>query len=318
MSEFKRLNIIQKNKLSMEELCKYYREERKFLLENKEKINGIKFHNAVHPVINFLIKGRRIINRQTLTVYHSIPKNIKSPIIFAITHTGKFDIEIVNEAIKKPYYLLSDDEEFMYRTIDGFVTALNGVIYVDSDFDEDKKIAKATAIKVLKQQGNVMWFPEGIWNLSPNLLMLPCPFGIIDAAIESCATIIPIAIDQRNKDFYVNIGEPICYESLNIGNINNKEEKIRAINELRDILATLKWEIWEKFPVEQREFIPDNYYENFVKEKIAEWPFFTNNDIKKRIYKPKNIVNYEEVFKHLEEIEINKNNAFLLRKTYKR
>lgn len=314
--EFKILNYFQKRKLSIEELCEYYRAERKFLLDKHDWNKEIKFHNCVHPIINILIKGRRIINKQTLTIYNSIPKNIKPPIIFSVTHTGKYDIEIVNEAIKLPYYLLSDDEEYMYRTVDGFVTDLNGVIYVDSDYSDDKKVAKETAIKCLQNGGNVMWFPEGIWNLSANQLMLHCPYGIIEAAVLSNATIIPIAIDQQDKDFYVNIGEPIFSSQFNITDITNKNQKIDAINYLRDIMATLKWQIWESQPQEHRDNIPDDFYDNFQKTKIDEWPFFTKETIQNRVYVPNNIISEEEAFEHLNRIEINTNNAFLLRKKY--
>lgn len=307
-NEFDKLSLLEKKKLTIEELCEYKRKLRKYQVETNQKIKGIEVKKVIHPIINFLIKGRRIFANQTLTCYKSnqeevkqlrnkkeIVKNLKRitrPIIFAITHTGKYDIEIVNEVITVPYYLLSDDEEYMYRTIDGYITELNGVIYVDSDYPEDLKVAKETSIKVLNQGGNVMWFPEGIWNLSPNQLILPCKYGIIDVAKETGAVIVPIAIDQKDKDFYVNVGKEIYPEDLKI---NTQKEKIESINYLKDILSTLKWQIWERFPIEKRNDIPSNYYENFIEEKIAEWPFFTIQDIEKRVFKPKNMITYEEV-----------------------
>lgn len=306
--EFKKLSLIERRKLSIEELCEYNRNLRKYQVELEQKIRGIQFKKMIHPVITFLIKGRRVIARQTLTSYKSTGseliklktekpivkdlKKIKNPIIFAITHTGKYDIEIVNEVIRLSYYLLSDDEEYMYRTIDGYITEKNGVIYVDSDYPEDLKVAKATSIKVLNQGANVMWFPEGIWNLSPNQLILPCKYGIIDVALETNAVIVPIAIDQRDKDFHVNVGKAIYPDTYNVV---SKEDKINAINNLRDILATLKWQIWEQFPIEYRANIPDDYYEKYVAEKIAEWPFFTKEAIDKRVFKPSNMMSFEDV-----------------------
>ena len=330
MEEFQELNAIERSKLSMDELCEYYRALRKYVIESGEEIKGVNFHKAVHPTVNFLIKGRRIVKGQKLDVYNNGIKTTKglkldktagkkkSPIIFAITHTGKYDIEITNEAIKSPYYLLSDDEEYMHRTIDGYVTNLNGVIYVDSDYPEDQLVAKKTAVQLLKQGANIMWYPEGIWNLSENQLILPCKYGIIDAALEAEATIIPIAIDQKDKNFYVNIGDPISYDEWNVDDRKNQPQMIEAINTLRDKMATLKYDIWLKFPVESRKDIPDDYYEKFVEEKINEWPYFTREVIAKRVYKPKNIVTEDEAFNHLENIKIDKNNAFLLRKQYRR
>lgn len=303
--EFNKLSLIEKRKLSIEELCQCNRELRKYRVETNQQITGINSKKLVHPLINFLIEGRRVISGQTVTSYKSVYdkveklksekpivkelKKIKEPIIFAITHTGKYDIEIVNEVIRLPYYLLSDDEEYMYRTIDGYITELNGVIYVDSDYPDDLRVGKETAIKVLKQGGNVMWFPEGIWNLSPNQMVLPCKYGIIDAALEADAVIVPIAIDQKDKDFHVNVGAAMYPSRFKY------VDKIEAINRLRDQLATLKWQIWEQFNIELRANIPRDYYEKFVAERIAEWPFFTKEAIDKRVFKPSNMMSFEDV-----------------------
>ena len=318
MEEFQKLNAIERRKLSMDELCEYYRALRKYVIESGEEIKGVNFHKAVHPIVDFLIKGRRIVKGQKLTVYNKVDKKLKGPIIFSITHTGKYDIEIANEAIKHAYYLLSDDEEYMHRTVDGYVTNLNGVIYVDSDYPEDQLVAKKTAVQLLKQGASVMWYPEGIWNLSENQLILPCKYGIIDAALEAKATIIPIALDQRDKNFYVNIGDPISYDEWDVDDRKDKTQMIEAINTLRDKMATLKYDIWLKFPTESRKDIPDDYYEKFVEEKINEWPYFTREVIAKRVYRPPNIVTEDEAFNHLENVNIDKNNAFLLRKQYRR
>ncbi len=292
--EFKRLTIIKKSKLNMDELCEYERARRNYLANSDKKLKGVVFRKIVHPVINAAIKSRRLKLKQTLTVYNSV-KKVDRPIIFAVTHTGKYDIEIVNEAIKKSYYLLSDDEEYMYRTIDGYFTIVNGVIYVDSDYKSDMQNAKKISKKVLNQNGNIMWYPEAIWNLSPNELMLPCRYGIIETAVETNAVILPIAIDQKDKDFYVNIGEYIYPEELNLKGLDDREGKIKGINLLRDKMATLKWEIWEKQGVYSRDEIPFNYQEKYVEEKIAEWPFLSQQDIEKRIYKPSNMVSFEDV-----------------------
>ena len=241
--EFKKLTIVEQKKLTMEELCVYKRKERQYLAYSDKKLKGVNIRKAIHPIINFLIKGRRIKLHQTLTTIGKVPKNPeKRPIIFAVTHTGKYDIEIVNEAIKKSYYLLSDDEEYMYRTVDGYFTEANGVVYVDSDYHDDMAAAKIICEKALSQGANVMWYPEGIWNLSPNLLILPLKYGIIDSAIKTNALILPVAIDQKENDFYVNIGQFIYPEDLPVKDSNDKKGKILSATILRDQMATLKWE----------------------------------------------------------------------------
>lgn len=61
MEEFQKLNAIERSTLSMDNLCEYYRDLRKYVIESGEKIKGVNFHKAVHPIVDFLIKGRRIV-----------------------------------------------------------------------------------------------------------------------------------------------------------------------------------------------------------------------------------------------------------------
>lgn len=82
-----------------------------------------------------------------------------------------------------------------------------------------------------------MYFPEGTWNLSPNLPVLPFFRGIIDVALGSDALIIPVAIEQYENRFITKIGrnfDVFCY---------GEERKAEALSELRNQMAELKWEI---------------------------------------------------------------------------
>ena len=64
------------------------------------------------------------------------------------------------------------------------------------------------------------------------------------------------------------------------------EENV-AVQTLRDTLATLKWEIWERLPKEKRADIPDGYHEKFVKERLAECAGFTKELVEGRMFKDK-------------------------------
>lgn len=343
---FEKLTIAEKKKLSMDDLCAYYRRERKYNVVTNQEIKWIESRKKIHPLITAAMLVRRLSNGQTLTVYKNgvanldnevtikdkllrrntipktdiIPKDATRPVIFAITHTGKFDIELANEAIKSSYYLLSDDEEYMHRTVDGFFTNLNGVVYVDNDYQEDAHIAKETNKKILNKGGYLMWYPERIWNLSPNQMILYCKTGLVEAAYETDALILPIGIDQRDKEFHINIGDFIDsrnFQTQNDGTFT-KDDKIYETENLRGAMATLKWQLWEnnpikfddivaeylkKYPNAERKQIVEYYYQQFVEERIAEWPFITKEDIDGMVFKPKSIVTAEEVFAPLANIK---------------
>lgn len=232
------------------------------------------------------------------------------PVIFAVTHVGKFDIEVVSEAIQEHYYLLSGDFEHLQGIIDAPFLSLNGVIYFNEKVKSDRQSATKRMIDLLKQGGNLMYFPEGTWNLKPNLPMLPCFWGIVDIAKEGDAIIVPVACEQYGKHFKVNIGENF---DMNLYGGDTKE-KSRAITDLRDVLATLKYEIWESEPMVNRRSLTGDEWDRYISDRLKEWKYFDEEYIEEMIYKPKNIIPTQEVFAHLDKLIPNRENAFLFRR----
>ena len=232
------------------------------------------------------------------------------PIIFAVTHVGKFDIEVVSEAIKDHYYLLSGDYEHLQEIVDAPFLGLNGVFYFNEKVKEDRVSVTNRMIDHLISGGNLMYFPEGTWNLTPNLPVLPCYWGIIDVARKSNAIIIPVGADQVEKLFTVNIGKNFdvnLYE-------NTIDGKKQAIDDLRDTLATLKWEIWESYGLTARKDLNTNEWQDYVAKRFEEWPYFNEKYIEGLIYKPKNVESREEFYRPVKKLVPNKNNAFLFNK----
>mgnify|MGYP007093298799 FL=1 len=70
--------------------------------------------------------------------------------------------------------------------------------------------------------------------------------GAARIALRTNAEIVPIAIELYGKKWYVNVGKNIDPSSLGLA------DEISLTEYLRDQLATLKWEIWEKAPEAQQ------------------------------------------------------------------
>lgn len=228
------------------------------------------------------------------------------PIIFVITHVGKYDIEIVSEAIKDHYYLLSGDYEHLQGTISEPFLGLNGVFYFNEFVKEDRKLVSEKMVSHLKENGNLMYFIEGTWNLTPNLPMLPCYWGIVDIAKSTNAIVIPVAAEQYDKHFKINIGSNFDMNLYNDGNA----EKARAILDLRDVLSTLKWEIWETERASRKD-IDLKEWDDYIKKRFSEWPYFDLDYIERLIYHPKDVINQEEVYAPVKKLSPNLQNAFL-------
>ena len=151
-----------------------------------------------------------------------------------------------------------------------------------------------------------MYFPEGTWNLSPNLPILPCYWGIVEVAQYGRAVIVPIAAEQYGKHFIINIGNNFDMSKFGAN-------KAAAIKSLRDTLAALKWEIWESRPQESRSTISDSEWNEYIKLRFEEWPYFNSQYVNSLIFKPKGVTEPKEAFEHLTKLIPKKENAFLFR-----
>ena len=154
-----------------------------------------------------------------------------------------------------------------------------------------------------------MYFPEGTWNMTPNLPMLPCYWGIVDVAQKSNAVIVPVAADQYGKKFKIKIGSNFDMSIYG----NTKEEKAKAITDLRDVLSTLKWEIWET-ELQMRSNLQGNEWKQYCVDRFREWPYFSLEYIDGLIFKPKGVVTAKEAYSHLDTLVPSAANAFLFNK----
>lgn len=349
--DFKPFSKIEELFIKKEDLADYYRNKREYEFNNGiSQVKGTKWRDLLHPILLKLLSlNRKYIDKQNLTILNDARRNDKKktfgelvknifnkekskPVIYAITHIDKYDFQLVSEAIKDHQYPFAGDPETMYRSFDGLALGLNGVIYCDTESKTDRNIAKNTAIETLEKGHNLLIYPEGVWNVTSNLLMLPLFPGIIEMAKETGCEIVPVAIERYDKDYIVNIGSEFdVNQYLNTGlSVDQVKEK------LRDEMATLKWSIMESLPKEQS--AEEIYYntrrrdlgsydeeeEKFKTERLNEWtnpetkmPYYNWELIKSRTFKEKDKytgyrVNIpEDAFSYMSRVKIKRNNIFM-------
>lgn len=270
---------------------------------------SLRQRQKLHGLILFIYRAKNRLSGFSYELLNDRRQETDRPIIFAVTHVGKFDIEVVSEAIRVHYYLLSGDYEHIQGIIDAPFLAVNGVIYFNESVKEDRRSATKRMIRLLLDGGKLMYFPEGTWNLTPNLPVLPCYWGIVDIAKQGNAIIVPVAADQYGRHFKINIGENFDMSAYG----NGEREKTRAIDDLRDVLATLKYEIWETAPA-KRDGLSIDEWNRYIEERFQEWPYFNSDYISKLVYHPKGITCPGEAFAHLQMLHPCRENAFLLRR----
>ncbi len=238
MAEFQYKTRKEQKAMSMKELGEYHCQRRKYEYKKGIPLKGIKPRKYAHPIVVGALKLDRVSSHEKINVL----KNRKKPILFACTHSGGSDVERIVEALGTPSYIFFGDPAPMYKDIPVHtLLIIKGSIDVETRDKEDRHIAYERAKELLNKGGNLIIFPEGAWNVFEHLPVMKLYTGTVRMAIEGNADIIPIAVEQYDKEFIIKIGQKI---------VVNKNMDPKMLNSLlRDILATLKYEIWESQPM---------------------------------------------------------------------
>lgn len=253
-------SLLELRKLSIEELAKYYKEQRKEAIEEGIPLSekSIRIRNKIHQLLLKIVIIDRLFNHETVTILKDERVKNNHPKVFACTHIGGNDIQRTFEAIKGPAYLFLGDPQELYRNLEGLLLYLNGVICLETRDKIDRGIAKKRSIELLEKGGNLLIYPEGAWNISPNLPVMKLYKGAVNIAVKTKADLIPIAIEQVENHFYVSIGKNIITSDME--NIDTN-----LLNQtLRDAMATEKWHIWERIGVYSRDIVKNQTVDNLL------------------------------------------------------
>ena len=208
----------------------------------------------------------------------------------------------------------------------------------------DRKNIKNVIKDILDNGYNMLWYYEGTWNFSENMPYYDGYNYIVQAAINSNAIVLPVAFDLIDKKHVfdrrkacIRLGSPIDYRNIYGNRTLNKEEKLEGLDLLKGQIGyELMTNIWEKNSYVKRDvlakkyskkltaedyFAPDykksspisTYWDKYKKRALEEWKF-NEEDIEKKRFVDKTKVEQEDAFKHLDDLNLNKKNAFLLSK----
>lgn len=159
----------------------------------------------------------------------------REPVIWASNHGFKDDTLASILAAQRHAYILFGSLPQFYNTFDGLTAWINGVAMVNRKVSVSRKTSIAKAVRVINCGADLLMFPEGVWNKSPNALAINLWPGIYRIACETGAKIVPIIHYLRDNDTSKNnpihtvVDDPIRIDDL---------AEQAALDYLRDIFAT--------------------------------------------------------------------------------
>lgn len=261
----------------------------------------IRLKDCLYPLLMFLTGTKVRYQVKKVNEYTALPDK---PIIFVANHGAFQDTPVMLRVTARRSYIFSGKQNLAF--IDWIFFMLNGVIWVDRKDKADMKASKDAIFEYLAKGQSILWFTEGTWNLTPNQLMLPMKWGVIDVAKHAGAQIIPVALhyDRENMVCSVKFAKPMHSADF--------EDKVEAIRNLRDSIATMRWEFMRAQPVLSRGGYDTALLREEMYRVIDEYPPLNWEYESSCIYQPCH--SPEEAFAYLDKLIPCRENGFLFRK----
>jgi len=216
----------------------------------------------MRKILHFILLNIMRLQRKHKFIYLNEHPEIDTNVIYTFNHSCRHDTPYSFQTIKTHAWILAGKQRLEF--IDRLAFMMNGTIWVDRKDKASKKKSSERMIKLLNQGENILMFPEGTWNLTPSKPMLPLYWGCIDLARFSKKPIVPIVLEYVKDEVYIKYGQPIC--------VSKDADKGEMIQELADIFATLKWDIWSEFPVIHRADDMKDEWDREVLRRVKEYP----------------------------------------------
>ena len=266
---------------------------------------GVKMRKMMHPLVKRILP--LTVKRKLILV--SRPIKTRKPTIFVSTHEFREDCEAAFNAAGVSLYLVNGSVSVVMNSIDGITNWITGMILVDRASKSSRRAAKDKMIYALKNGANILIYPEGTWNKSPNQIISGLYPGVYEEAKETGAQIIPIANQREEGAVYSTVGAPFYITDM---------EREDAMETVKEHLATLRWKLIERSGLHRREAFPsgrelDRLWKEHIDGLMAEVPFYDYELEKHTKYREKGVVSPDEVYTFFRKIKPSFANAFLFR-----
>lgn len=275
------------------------------------KDNRIAIRKRIHILIDKLgplfLSSRQVIEDKNELIGLQGEKRTtiqlpNEPVIFAANHGFKDDVLATVLAAKRHAYILFGSVPQFYNTFDGITAYANGVIMGNRKFKPSRNSTVLKSIKLLeKGTTDLIIFPEGVWNKSPNLLMIDLWPGIYRIANKTKSKIVPIChyLDENNNVIHTVIDEPISIEGM------SEQE---GLSYIRDTISSWYYLMMEKYGKSTREEIlqgksfSERWEEELIK-RVATADRYDSEIELSADFRPKDKVREEDVFASIASID---------------
>lgn len=234
------------------DLVRKYKELKKIVIRN----NFDKQHLSIKKISTIsdnIDKIGLLFNKQ-IDLMGSKTKKYNRPVIYVVNNIEGFSQEVISKLFKNKNFIFSSNltDEVFNSCVNN---KINKNVYYDINDRKDRIRTKEIGKYLLKNKVNITWILEDVSKYYFEDTLLKYTNDIIELSKSNDAFIVPIALLQKQGKTIINIGEEVDF---------NDFEDIESTLILRDLLATQRWQVLEKYCNEKRNLAKQVFFDTFT------------------------------------------------------
>ena len=236
------------------------------------------------------------------------------PVIFVPNHGFRDDVVGTMIAAERPTYALCASLPLFYNTFDGAILYNSGIILTNRKIKSNKKASMEKAKMYLQNGGSLIFYPEGVWNKTPNKLHIPLWNGVFKLAKETGVKIVPIVHYIKDPSYMTNKKDNPFHTLIDdaIDPNDYTEEELKTL--IEDKFSTWSYLMMEKYGKTTREELLNGYddskslWEDILSKSVDSTGKYDSKIEKTSDYRPKDVVTPDTVFEPIAKLKENDKN----------
>lgn len=229
----------------------------------------------------------------------------KETLIWCPNHRFKDDVAASLRSTRHAYILFGSLPMF-FNTFDGIGAYINGVVMCNRKVKASKIASIEAAKRVLSMGMDMLVFPEGVWNKTPEKMFLDFWPGAYRLAIESGSKIVPVIhyLADPHKKYAGNVIHTVVADPISMEGLTEEE----GLALLRDSMATWYYLLMKKYGQSSRQELlaeydtADEAWDAYIQMHTGCVSYYDKEIEQSADYRPKRIVRPEDVWKSVAEI----------------
>lgn len=213
------------------DLVRKYKRLKKKVIQSKYDKRYIKL-KSISLISNNIEKTYLILSKQ-LELMGKKLKKTKRPVIYVINNIEGENLEMISKINNKSFIFSN-----IFDKNNLLLDKINKNLYYDIYDNKDRVKTKEIGKYLLNNNINVSWVLNDMSDYYFKNTLLNYTKDIIEVMNNTNALIVPVALYKNNEKTIISIGEYV-----DISNYELKEQTLL----LRDLLATQRWQILEKY-----------------------------------------------------------------------